>query len=581
MTNASPKGLLIKGGTVVDGTGAEGFAADVRLKDGVIAEIGEKLEQAAGEEIYDATGCYVTPGFIESHTHYDAVMWWQPNLDPLPGYGVTTTIMGNCGFSVAPISDDEAARKEVVKIFSFFEDIPEGPFFENVPWDWHSWSEYAESLQAKVKIPTNYGAFVGHIAIRLAVLGMDAWERAATADEIEKMVAMLDDALSAGALGMSSNLMDHDGNDRPVPTMHADDAEFRALLEVLATYPGTSLQVIVDTFMRMTAPDSTARIARLAEGLPVRVQWAGLPTLEFQKFIQAPLVEMHEQFKKDGRDFWTAYAHVSPSNSISVNNSLIFAQTNDYVWHEVVTAETEAEKLRILKDPDWRARARHSWDNEAIEHSPFANARTLNLLNSDNGVGPVKVTLGDYADELGLHCSDAMAEWLIANGLESTVHMPPFPKDNDMVLKLLRDPNSVGNVSDAGAHGQMLCGAGENILLFTKFVRETGELTVEEAVYVQTGKLAKYLSLSDRGELKVGKRGDVCVFNLDEVQYQDIDKVYDVPDGKGGTTWRWTRKPAPVRLTLVNGVATFADGKSTGAVPGQMISPNEFRAAAE
>lgn len=579
MNDIGSPSTLITGGTVVDGTGAPGYRADIRIRDGLIAEIQPGLKPHPDESVVDAQGCIVAPGFIETHTHYDGAMWWDTSLDPLPGYGVTTLVMGNCGFSVAPLSDEEAARREVVGIFSFFEDIPEAPFFASLPWDWRSWPEYRQSLIRNVRLPANYAAFCGHIALRLAAMGMDAWERAATPAEIESMATMLDEALKAGALGMSTNLMDYDGDDRPVPSLKADDAELRALLEVLARHPGTSLQAIVDTFRNMTAPDSMRRIAGLTEDLDVRVQWAGLPTLVFQRDmmgIQAPLVELHEQFKREGRDFWTGFAHIPVTSTLSVQSSLIFAQSNDYVWHEVVSAEGNDTKTALLRDPDWRQRARASWDNETFEFSPFPKGRAeqLLLLNSDNGVGPIGVTLGEYARQIGAeHPSDAMAEWLLANGLESTVTMPPFEMDHDMVVKLLKDPYTVGNISDAGAHGQMLCGGGENIKLFTHFVRTTGDLSVEEAVHVQTGKLAGHFCLSDRGELTVGKRADITVFNLDEVQERDMKRIHDVPDGKGGHTWRWTRDPAPVRLTMVNGVATFAEGRTTDATPGQMLSP--------
>jgi len=564
--------LLIRGGTVVDGTGAPAYRADVRVRDGVIAEIGE-LQPAAGERVFDAADCYVSPGFIESHTHFDGTMWWQPDMDPLPGYGVTTSIMGNCGFSAAPVSDEEQARLEMVKIFSFFEDIPIEPFVKELPWDWRSWSEYANSMRTKVKTACNYGALVGHIAIRLAAMGMAAWERAATPQEIQRMAELLDDALKAGAMGLSSNLHDHDGDDRPVPTMLSDDAEFEALIDVLARHPGTSLQVIVDTFMRLTGPEATERVARLCRGKPVRVQWAGVPTLTFQKPIQGKMIEQHERFKKEGLDFWTGFAHVSPTSTLSVMRSLIFAQSNDYVWHEVVLKETEAEKIALLQDPDWRERARKSWDNDVWDHAPMNHPEALLLINSDNGAGPLDITLAQYARQLGVHHSDAMAEWILRNGIESTVQMAPFDLDEEMIVRLLKDPNTVGNISDAPAHGQMLCGGGENMQLFTKYVQKMGALTLEEAVYVQTGKLAKHFNLHDRGELKIGKRADITVFKLDEIRRRKKKKVYDVPDGKGGNIWRWTRDPAPMRLTLVNGVPTFENGRFTNAFPGEMVRP--------
>lgn len=570
---------LIRGGIVVDGTGAPAHRADVRVRDGLITEIAQGLEPQPGELVHEAHGCHVAPGFIESHTHFDGTMWWQPDLDPLPGYGVTTVVMGNCGFALAPLPEDAEAKAEVVKIFSFFEDIPERPFFENLPWDWKSWSEYKASLTRRVAVPTHYASFVGHIAIRLAAMGMEAWQRAATPAEVERMGRDLEDALAAGALGLSTNLMDHDGADRPVPTLHADDHELRSLFEILARHPGATLQVVIDTVMRMTAVEALERVERLIGDLPIRLQWAGLPTLRWQREhgIQKPLLEMHERYAREGRDFWTGYAHVPVTTVVSFDRSLLFAQSNEYVWHEVVTAVGAEAKRALLRDPAWRARARHSWDVEALPTCPFRRPRPMLLDHSENGVGPIGVRLGDFADARGLHPSDALAEWLLANGVESTVTAPDWDRDDAMVSRLLKDPHSVGNISDAGAHGQMFCGAGDNIVLLTQFVREQGELSVEEAVHVQTGKLARFFGFGDRGEIAVGKRADLTVFDLAELERRPKRKVHDVPDGQGGTTWRWTRDPAPVRLTLVDGVATFEAGRATGARPGTMLAPTGAR----
>ncbi len=572
--------ILIKGGTVVDGTGAPGFPGDVRVAGGVIAEIGAGLRARPGERVVDATGCIVAPGFIESHTHYDATMWWQPDMDPLPGYGVTTAIMGNCGFSVAPLSDDPAIRDEVVGIFSFFEDIPAEPFKKELPWDWRKWSEYKKSLTSKVKTSANFGAFVGHIPLRLAVLGKAAWDRAATPAEREKMVALLEDALDAGAMGLSTNVLDHDGSGRAVPTFKADDAEWTALIKTLERHPGVTMEVVVDTFIHLTAADWIEKIAKLCDGHKVRVQFGGgVPTLKFQSEILPRLQAIHERFKREGKDYWAGYGHVPVVSVINVQHSLIFAQADDFVWNEVVEAPTQEAKTTLLRDPAWRARARDSWDHKALKHSPFGQPQNLILLDSENGKGPVNISAAELGRRRGVHPSDAMADWFLDNGLFSTVHMTPFEMIDAVVLGLLRDPQTVGNISDAPAHGQMFCGGGDNMMLFDEWVKKKHAISVEEAVHVQTGKLADHFGLSDRGVLKVGKAADITVFHLDEVARREMDKVYDVPDGNGGTIWRWTRKPAPVRLTLVNGVATFDDGRATEARPGQMVSPSSRPAA--
>lgn len=565
--------ILIKGGTVVDGTLKPAYKADVRVVGDKVAAIGASLEPVAGERVVDAAGCFVTPGFIETHTHFDATMWWQNDLSPLPGYGATSLVMGNCGFSAAPISDDEAVKREVVGIFSFFEDIDAQAFVKELPWDWRKWSEYKASMTSKIKLPLNYSAFVGHIAIRLAVIGLDAWNRAATDEEIGRMCELLEDALQAGAMGLSSNQLDFDGDNRPVPTFAADDREYRALFEVLHRYPASVFQCVMDTFMRLNCKDALQRFATLTEGLNVRVQWGGLPTLDFQKPVLGDLQNIHNQLKADGRDFWTAYTHTSPTNTLSLTKSLIFAQSNDFVWHEVVSADSYEEKARLLADPEWRARARESWDTQAWPHSPMNSPDRLLLRNSDNGVGPVNLTLSEYMQQAGFaHRSDAMADWVLKNGVKSTVHMAPFPMNEEVIIQLLRDPRSVGNVSDAGAHAQMFCGPGENMILFTHYYKQ-GKISIEEAVHVQTGKLAEHFNLKDRGVLAVGSPADIAVFNVDEIERREERKVYDTPDGMGGITWRYTRDPAPMRLTLVNGTPTFDEGAQTEALPGQFLPP--------
>jgi N-acyl-D-amino-acid deacylase len=580
---SKPSPMLIKGGRVVDGTGKPAFNADVRVRDGFVAEIGPDLAAKDDERVFDAKGCEVTPGFIECHTHMDAVMWWQPSLDPLPGYGVSTVVMGNCGFSAAPVHDDPEVRLEMVKIFTFFEEVPIDPFLKLLPWDWRSWPEYRASIEKNAPVSCNLAAFVGHIAIRLAAMGMDAWTRAATPAEIKKMASLLDEALSAGAIGLSSNFMDHDSQDRPVPSLQADDAELSALIEVLERHPGTSFQLILDTFFHLKAPETMERLGRLCKGRKVRVQLAGAGALlQFQEPIRGKIWELNAKQKAEGLDFWPSFAHVPPTTALNFYSSSSFAQANEYVWHEVIQAPTDEAKLALLNDPDFRARARDSWDNKAFKQSLVGTPWKMLLLDSATGAGPLGLNLQELADQTGKHPSDALADWVIANGLGSIVNRVPHAMAHELTVQMLKDPQTLGGISDAGAHGQMLCGGGENILFFTDFLKK-GELTLEEAVHVQTGKQALHFGFVDRGVLKVGKRADIAVFNLDEVEQKPLKRVFDVPDGKGGHTWRFTRDAAPMRLTLVNGVPTFENGAYTGATPGEMVgsSIEGYKLAAE
>lgn len=565
--------LLIKGGTVVDGTGAAAYAADVRVADGKIVEIGQGLSAGTGERMFDAAGCIVAPGFIETHNHWDGGVWWTPNLDPLPGYGATTSINGNCGFSLAPAPAGEEDRHDVIDIFNYFEDIPEEPMREIVPWDWSTWSEYKASMQQKVRLPLNFCSFCGHIPMRLAVMGQDAWSRAATADEIARMCALLDDALAAGAMGLSSNFLDYDKYERPLPSQLADDAEIAALMAVVARYPGATVQVILDYFMRHTANESLERWGGLAKAAGIRLQWAGMPTLDFMAKQLPRAQELHEQFKAEGLPFYTAFNVISPTSVINFGRTLVFGQNGNPVWQDLVNQPTWAAKAEMLADPAWRARAREAWNNQ-FAHSLLHDPTAMLLRESESGYGPVGVTLAEYMKQSNYsHASDAMAEWVLHNGQESTILKRSWSKNEDTLNALLTDTHSLANVSDAGAHGKLFCGAGYNVFLLTDYVRDRKVLSLEQGVHMLTWRLAEFFGLHDRGRIAVGLAADIAVFDLDEIEMRPEKKTWDVWDGTGGRTYRYTRDPAPMRLTLVNGEPTFDRGEFTGRYPGAFVGP--------
>ena len=327
--------------------------------------------------------------------------------------------------------------------------------------------------------------------------------------------------------------------------------------------------------MRMTGPDQVERLGRIAKEAGVRMQWAGLPTLKFQAKVRERSAVLHEQFKAEGLDFWTGFHHVSPTSVINFGRSLVFAQNGNPVWQEVVDAGTWDAKSAMLSDPDWLDRAREAWDNQ-YAHSYLHDPTALTLRESESGWGPTGITLADYIARTGIdHPSDAMADWVLKNGAESVIHKRSWEKDEEILLQLLRDPNSVGNISDAGAHGKLFCGAGDNVYLLTDYVRDRKLLTIEEGVHVLTGKLANFFGLHDRGLIQEGKVADITVFNLEEIERRPEEKIWDVWDGQGGRTYRYTRAPAPMRLTLVNGVPSFDNGTFTGRFPGEFIGPTQ------
>jgi N-acyl-D-aspartate/D-glutamate deacylase len=236
-------------------------------------------------------------------------------------------------------------------------------------------------------------------------------------------------------------------------------------------------------------------------------------------------------------------------------------------WHELANGPV-ADKERLLADPGWRARARAEWDSCTYTLAPVKTPDRFILDHSARELpGQTGMTLVDYAAARNLHLSDALATWLLDNGIESSMRTAEWPLDEAKVCELIRHPLTVTGASDAGAHIQMFSGAANSTYLFTRYVRDAGLLSIEEAVHAVTGKHAAFFGLNDRGVLAAGKAADMVVFALDELELGRDQRVYDVPGG----SWRYTRPDPGYRATIANGVPTYIDGKATDARPGQMV----------
>ncbi|SFR88879.1 amidohydrolase family protein [Sphingomonas jatrophae] len=577
--------ILIKGGTVIDGQNNPPFKADVRVSGGKIVAVAAGLERQGVERVVDATGCYVTPGFIETHNHYDAPMWWMPNMFPLPGYGITTSINGNCGFGAAPVPETKEARDAMIGIFSFFEDIPLEPFHSQLPWDWKTWGEYRASMQRHLKVPINFEFYCGHQALRLAAMGIDATTRAATDDEIAKMAAMLREALDAGAIGFSSNTLDYDAQGNPVPSLLAEDKEFAALFDVLDDYPEKTFEIVISSFQKFVGVEDMKRFEPLVKHRKFRTLWGGVPFLSYQiaRGI-GPLIDEHERYKREGLPLYTAFTHVPPATMINFNSPLTFAQINNLAWAELAREANAARKLEMLASEDWRARARASWE-DMYPQAMFRKPETVIMRDSQYRVGPYgsDVTFRDVIDARGgnTHPSDVLADWVLENGIGSTLGFNMSLASHQQIVDLFNDEYAIGNVSDSGAHAQMLCGIGDHIDLINSFARDNTHLSVETAVYNLTGKLAKFFGLSDRGHIAEGKSADIAVWHIDEIERRPMIKEYDVPDGSGGRGYRYTRDAAPMRITLVHGEPIFDGGSFTGAYPGRIAGYETAEAFAQ
>jgi N-acyl-D-amino-acid deacylase len=552
--------LLICGGTVIDGTGAVGRKADIRVRAGRIDEIGPNLG-AQGEFEIDAGGALVAPGFIDSHTHFDATIYWDPLCDPMPQHGVTTVVAGNCSLSLAPVRPQD--RLEQVEVYSFIEDMPADVLNDVIPWDWESYSEYAASLE-KQRLGVNLACFVGHSQIRSYVMGKAAWERAANADEVAAMADELGKALTAGALGLSYSLFDKDREGRLVPCRHADDAEMDALIARLGAHraslqfvPGDSADLIISqlewlgTFLGKHQVTGFYNALVQIDGEATR---AGR-TLACLEALQAKGVRM--------------YGMVSPrlfELAIGFAGSICFM--NLPAWNQLAQADP-AEQRRLISDAAWRAQARSDADCCDSPMFPFKRPDLLRISSvGKSDLEPwIGRTLAELIAERGGHVSDLLADWLGENDLATSFTFAVANTDPDEVARLLTSSVSFVSGSDAGAHLQMFCAAGDATLLLTRFVRERGDITLEAAVHELTGRQAELLGLDDRGVLAAGKAADIVIFALSELNYGPPKMVNDVPGGRS----RLTRDPGGYRTTIVGGEVVQQGGKATGALPARWL----------
>lgn len=556
--------LLLTGGTVVDGTGAPAFTADVRVRDGRIAEIGRGLV-ADGERVIDATDCFVAPGIIDTHTHLDGAMWWNPGLDPLPAYGNTSMVFGNCGNSIAPLAPG-AQRDEIVDLLCFLEDLPLRAFEREIPWNWETWPQYMDALRGR---PTavHMAGYLGHVALRTFVMGADAWTRAATAEEIERMCAVLDEGLASGALGLSINHFDRDRALRLLPGFFAEDEEFSALFAVVAAHSPATVQMILRFNDPTESIADARRFARLLAGTGVRAQYTGIPFNVRDDDRRAEWWQLHEEIRASGADMWPMVNCKPLAPFFGFENTLVFQRVA--AWNEAINGPADL-KIPTLADPAWRARARVDWDNRTRSSlSRIDRPEEMILTISETGAGPIGISLADLVERTGQHISDALADWVIANGVGSQMMGIPERLSEVDIVRAVRDPHMLFNINDSGAHLQLFAASGEHLHLLTHYVRDTGQITIEEGVHALTGRTADFLGLNDRGRVEVGRIADLVVFRLDEIELRDEERAYDVPHG----TWRFTRAPAGFRATIAAGVPTWLHGAATDARPGSVLRP--------
>jgi N-acyl-D-aspartate/D-glutamate deacylase len=549
--------LLIRGGTLVDGTGAPGRRGDVAVRDGRIAAIGDVAGSAT--RTIDAEGAVVAPGFIDIHTHYDAQVFWDRMLSISPWHGVTSVVMGNCGFGVAPTRP--AHRELILRTLERVEGMSLEALLAGVgrEWPFESFPEFLDALEAR-GTAINVGALVGHTPVRLQVLGEEATEREATDAEIAAMRAIVGEAMAAGALGFAtSKSPTHVGDaGRPVPSRAASLAEIETLADCLGAAGHGVMQATIGPGFFLT------ELAAIARRTARPVTWTALLGGMLGPDGHRGVLEQSAALQADG-------VAVIPQVScrplmVEFQMKAPFPLESMSLFRPVSQADA-AGKKRIYADPGFRAALR-----ERTEAGPLGG-RFADMQITEHAPEPslAERRLGDVAAERGVHPVDLMLDLALASDLETRFRLAILNTDPAVVAELLVHPATMLGLSDAGAHASQLCDACAPTELLGTWARERGTLTLEEAVRRLTGQPAAVFGLRDRGRLAVGFAADVAVFDAAAVGCGPLRRVWDFPAGAD----RLVSDARGIRAVVVNGVPIRIEGRDTvdpeGPLPGRLL----------
>jgi N-acyl-D-amino-acid deacylase len=549
--------LLIRGGTLVDGTGAPGRAGALAVRDGRIAALGDV--RGTADRTLDAEGAVVAPGFIDIHTHYDAQVFWDRMLSISPWHGVTTVVMGNCGFGVAPTRPGH--RELILRTLERVEGMSLEALLAGVgrEWPFESFPEFLDALERR-GTAVNVGALVGHTPVRLHVMGEEATEREATDAEVAAMRAIVRDALRAGALGFAtSKSPTHVGDaGRPVPSRAASLAEIEILAGCLGEAGHGVMQATIGPGFFMT------ELAAIARRTARPVTWTALLGGMLGPDGHRSVLEQSASLQADG-------VGVIPQVScrplmVEFQMKAPFPLESMSLFRPVSQADA-AGKKRIYADPEFRRPLR-----ERAEAGPLGGRFTdMQITEHPPDATLAERRLGDVAAERGVHPVDLMLDLALASDLETRFRLAILNTDPAVVAELLSHPATMLGLSDAGAHASQLCDACAPTELLGTWVRERGTLALEEAGWRLTGQPAAVFGLGDRGRLAAGLAADVVIFDPAAVGCGPLRRVWDFPAGAD----RLVSDARGIRAVVVNGIPIRVDGCDAvdpdGPLPGRLL----------
>jgi len=549
--------LLVRGGTVVDGSGAPGRRADVGIRGARIAAVGPP--RATAERTLDADGLVVAPGFVDIHTHYDAQVFWDRMLTISPWHGVTSVVMGNCGFGIAPTRP--AHRELIMRTLENVEGMSLAALQAGVGDDWpfETFPEFLDAL-ARRGTAINVGALVGHTPVRMYVMGEESTEREATAEEIAAMQRIVLEALRAGAIGFAtSKSPTHVGwAGRPVPSRVATLAEIETLAGCLGEVGHGTMQA---TLGRGLFLEEFAAIQRRT-GRPV--SWTALLGGMLGPEGHRPILAESERLQRQGIQVVPQVACRPLMFEFQWKAPFPFESLP--LFKPVSAADLEGKK-RIYADPAFRAAFRQRVGGAALvgrwEETVISDCPSEPSLTERNVV--------EVAAERGVHPVDLVLDLALATDLAARFRMAILNTDEATVAELLTHPTTMLGLSDAGAHASQLCDACAPTHLLAHWVREKGVLTLEQAVRLLTSRSAELFGLHDRGRLAPGLAADLTLFAPDAVGCSPLRRVFDFPAGAD----RLVSDATGIRAVMVNGVVIREDGRDTvdpeGPLPGRVL----------
>ena len=557
--------LLVKNGTVIDGSGSPGYRADVGVVDGKIAAIGRINESA--KQTIDADGHIVSPGFVDGHTHMDAQIFWDPIGSCSCYHGVTSVVMGNCGFTLAPCKQEDADM--VFRNLERAEDLSRDAMLEGIDWRWETFPEFLDVIDELPK-GINYAGYIGHSALRTYVMGERAFSDAASEDDVRNMQGLVKQAVQAGAIGFStSRTFNHlTADDRPVASRIAEWEEVRAivnavgetgkgLFEIAGEAPGRDPERIAEYHGRL-------RDLAVESGVP---QTWGMFSVRAAPDLWRPYFDLLDETAAAGGRMFAQVHSRALSSLLSFESNTPF--DNWEFWSEFRQLPL-AEQAAKMRNPEIKAKlieiASREYTGPRIVGAEARPPEWDYIYPMDDMVYD-KPSMAEIARGKGIHPVELMIDMALERDLKMFFRQPIANEDQAQVLDMMKHPRSVITFSDSGAHVSQIMDSSLQTHLLSYWVREKQAMTLEDAIKQITYNTATMWGLHDRGLLREGMAADLVVFDADTIGAKMPEVVHDLPAGAK----RLKQTADGILNTVVNGEILLTNNDHSGAVPGRLL----------